>query len=148
VDEGDRRRLIWICGAIAVVIVAYWTAWFTHRSLVASASGAVYVDFEQAFPLADGFIVLFLLLGARALRRHSANAVLFLLLGAGAGFYLGGMDVLFDLEHGIWSHGANGLVELVINIVTFAASAYFSSWVWSHRRALDSPSGESGGAGR
>lgn len=147
-DERDRRRLVWICGVIAAVIVAYWVAWFAHRSLVASASSPVYVNFEQAFPLADGFIVLVLLLGARALRRRAANAVLFLLLGAGAGFYLGGMDVLFDLEHGIWSRGVNGLVELVINIVTFSASVYFSRWVWSHRRALDPPSGEPGGADR
>lgn len=147
-DEGDRRRLIRACGVIAAVIVAYWMAWFTHRSLVASASGPVYVNFEQAFPLADGFIVLFLLLGARALRRHAPNAILFLLLGAGAGFYLGAMDVLYDIEHGIWSRGANGLIELAINIVTFAASVYFSRWVWSHRRMLDPPSGESDGAGR
>ncbi len=140
--EHVRRRLIGACLAVATLIVAYWVAWFAHRSLVASSSSALYVGFEQAFPLADGLIVVFVLLGARALHRRSSSAVLLLLLGAGAGFYLGAMDVLFDLEHAIWSRGANGLVELAINIVTFAASLFFSTWVWRHRRELDPPEGE------
>jgi hypothetical protein len=59
-----------------------------------------------------------------------------LLLGAGAGFYLGGMDVLFDLEHGIWTKGANGVVELAINVVTFVAALALSTWSWRHRGAL------------
>lgn len=147
-DEGVRRRLIWACWAVAGVIVAYWVMWFAHRSLVAASSGSLYVGFEQAFPLADGLIVVFVLLGARALSRRAPSAVLLLLLAAGAGFYLAGMDVLFDLEHGVWSRGANGLVELAINIVTVAASLFFSSWVWSHRRELDPPSRGDEPAGR
>lgn len=141
-SDCQRRRLIGACLTLAAVIAAYWALWFTHRSLVASSTGSVYVNFEQAFPLADAFIVLFLLLSARALARRSPSAVLFLLLGAGAGFYLGGMDVLFDLEHDIWSRGANGLVELAINIVTFVAATSIARWVWSHRRALDPASNE------
>ncbi|MBW4078405.1 MAG: hypothetical protein HIU84_07855 [Acidobacteria bacterium] len=146
--ESVRRRLIVACLAVAALIVAYWTMWFAHRSLVASSSGALYVGFEQAFPLADGLIVLFVLLGAHALRRRSPSAVLFLLLAAGAGFYLGAMDVLFDLEHSIWFRGANGLVELAINIVTIGASLFFSAWTWAHRRELDPPQGEGQPAGR
>lgn len=133
----SRRRLIAICYVLALVIVLYWVAWYARRSLVATESTPVYLNFEQAFPLADGFIVLFLVLAARALRRGRSSAVLFLLLGAGAGLYLGAMDVLFDIEHGIWSHGANGIVELVINVVTFAAAVLLSRWVWTHRRELD-----------
>jgi len=133
----SRSSMIVACCALATIVVLYWVLWFAHRSLVASETTGVYVNFEQAFPLADGFIVLFLLLSAWALRRRSPAALLFLLMGAGAGFYLGGMDVLFDLEHGIWSHGANGAIELVINVLTFAASASIARWTWRHRRELD-----------
>ena len=124
------------CCALAAIIVTYWVLWFVHRSLVASETSSVYVNFEQAFPLADGFIVVFLLLSAWALRRRSPTALLYLLLGAGAGFYLGGMDVLFDLEHGIWSHGANGVIELAINVLTFAAAWSIARWTWHRRRDL------------
>ncbi len=130
------------CYVVSLVIVAYWVAWFSHRSLVAASSGAVYTSFEQAFPLADGVIVVLLVLGARALARRSPFAVAYLMLGAGAGFYLGAMDVLFDLEHGIWAKGANGVVELAINIVTVATALTFARWTWRHRRTLDPPGGE------
>ena len=104
----SRARPVAVCYALATIIVLCWVAWFSHRSLIASESNPVYVNFEQAFPVVDGLIVIFLLLSARALRRGSSSVVLFLLLGAGAGFYLGGMGVLCDIEHGIWSRGSKG----------------------------------------
>jgi hypothetical protein len=122
---------------LAVIIALYWVLWYSHRSFVASENTRVYVNFEQSFPLADGFIVACLLLSARALRRRSPTAVLFLLVGAGAGFYLCAMDVLFDLEHGIWVKGANGVVELCINVATLLAATALTRWTWSHRRELD-----------
>lgn len=141
-DALEVTRAILACYVVSLVIIAYWVAWFSHRSLVAASSGAVYTNFEQAFPLADGLIVLFLVLGARALARRSPLAVAYLLLGAGAGFYLGAMDVLFDLEHGVWTKGVNGLVELAINAVTVVAAVAFSRWTWRRRRALDPLRGE------
>jgi len=138
-----RRRVVVLSYFVGALVVLYWVAWFAHRSLVATSTGAIYTNFEQAFPLADGLIVVWVLLGARALQRRSSLAVPFLLLGAGAGFYLGAIDVLFDLEHGVWAKGANGLVELAINVATFALSSYFAYWAWTNRRELD-PSG--GGA--
>ena len=46
------------------------------------------------------------------------------------------MDVLYDLEHGIWGRGANGLVELGINIVTLAVATFLGRWSWQRRDAL------------
>ena len=132
-----KRRVVALCYVVAGVVVLYWVLWFTNRSSVAASTGRVYTNFEGAFPLADALIVVALLAGARALTRGSSLAVLFLLLGAGAGFYLGAMDVLFDLEHGIWAKGVNGLVELVINVATLALASYFTVWVWTNRRVLD-----------
>lgn len=134
------RKLVVTCYVLAAVIALYWTAWFSRRSLVATEATPVYVNFEQAFPLADGFIVVFLLLSARALGQRSSSALLFLLLGI--------MDVLFDLEHGIWSRGVNGVVELAINVVTFAAAIVLARWVWFHRHELDDARDERGGVGQ
>jgi hypothetical protein len=126
---------------LAIIIVLYWVLWYSHRSLVASENSKLYVNFEQAFPLADGFIVVCLVLAALSLQRRAPTALLFLLVGTGAGFYLCAMDVLFDLEHGIWGKGANGVVELCINVLTLLAASVLSRWTWSHRRELD-PRGE------
>jgi hypothetical protein len=120
-----------------MLIVLYWLAWYAHRALVASESSKVYVNFEQSFPLADGFLVACLVLGAVSLRRRAPTALLFLLVGAGGGFYLCAMDVLFDLEHGVWAKGANGAVELVLNVLTLLAATSLARWTWTRRRELD-----------
>ena len=121
---------------LAIIIVLYWVLWYSHRSLVASENSKLYVNFEQAFPLADGFIVACLVLAAISLQRRAPTALLFLLVGTGAGFYLCAMDVLFDLEHGIWGKGANGVMELVINVVTLALSLFVLRWTWVRRDEL------------
>jgi hypothetical protein len=46
-----RHRLIRLMLVPAALLVAYWTAWFGDRTLVASDHTAVYVAFEQSFPL-------------------------------------------------------------------------------------------------
>ena len=56
--------------------------------------------------------------------------------GGGAGIYLGCMDALYDVEHGIWGRGAGGAIELVIVIVTFAFSISLLRWGWRRRHTL------------
>jgi hypothetical protein len=120
----------------SLIIIAYWAAWALHRSLVASGTSLPYVTFEDAFPLADFLLVVLMLLGAWALQARRPSALAFLLLGAGGGLYLFCMDVLYDLQHGVWGSGANGVVELGINIVTLALSVFVGGWAWRHRDAL------------
>ena len=134
--EQQRTRVIVLLCVASGVMAAYWVAWFAHRSLVASATGTPYTWFENAFPAADGLLIVFMLLAARALRRRQPTALLWLLLGSGGGLYLFLMDVLYDLEHGIWGRGANGLVELGINLVTLAVATFLGRWSWQRRDAL------------
>ena len=54
--------------------------------------------------------------------------------------FLSSMDVLYDVEHGVWGHGANGVTEVVINIATLAVSIGIARWTWRRRRALLSDS--------
>ena len=135
-DEHQRTRVIVLLCVASGVMAAYWVAWFAHRSLVASSTGTPYTWFENAFPAADGLLIVFMLLAARALHRRQPTALLWLLLGSGGGLYLFSMDVLYDLEHGIWGRGANGLVELGINIVTLAVATFLGRWSWQRRDAL------------
>ncbi|HLX89150.1 MAG TPA: hypothetical protein VKR22_11925 [Acidimicrobiales bacterium] len=145
VSDTARRRLPVLLVGVAAVTVAYWALWYSHRSLVASETRPAYYEFENAFPLADGWIVLSLLGAAWTLRRHSSAALGWLLAGGGAGLYLFCMDVLYDLEHGIWSKGSGGATELVINVATLVLSLGLLRWSWRRRRALlDAPAGPAG----
>ena len=135
-DRTSRRRMAALLVAASFVIIAYWVAWFLHRSLVASDTSVAYTWFEDAFPLADGLLASALILGARALVVGRPSVVLWLLMGSGGGMFLCSMDVLYDAEHGVWGHGANGVIELVINIATLAVSVGMARWTWRRRTAL------------
>ena len=50
-----RRRVIWVLAAVVALDIAYWVAWYADRSLVASNTRPAYYEFENAFPLADGW---------------------------------------------------------------------------------------------
>ena len=136
-DVPGRRVVSRVLIVSAVVMVAYWVLWFAARGTVASNSRPAYYEFENAFPVADAWITWCLLAAWLTLRRGRPLALLWLIAGGGAGLYLFGMDVLYDLEQGIWwRSGAGGVIELGINVVTLAVSLGLLTWAWRHRTAL------------
>jgi hypothetical protein len=131
-----RRVLIVLLLSLAVMI-AYWALWFTARDVVASNNRPAYVEFENAFPAADAWLTGCLIGAALTLPARRPSALFWLLAGGGAGVYLFGMDVLYDLEHGIWwSSGAGGVIELVINLLTLAVGLGLLRWAWRRRNWL------------
>ena len=121
----------------SVIMISYWVLWFAARSTVASNHRSAYYEFENAFPLADGWITVCLLAAAIALRAQRPTALLWLLAGGGAGIYLFGMDVLYDVENGVWwRSGAGGVIELAINVLTLAISVGLLRWAWLRRDVL------------
>jgi hypothetical protein len=117
----------------ALLILAYWVIWFfVDRDLLASLHTDYYYRFENAFPLADAWLGLLLILATVGLMLRRPWGLLAGLLGGGAGIYLGCLDVLFDLENGVYCVPASGdasgvIIEIIINILPFA-----SDWVPSH----------------
>jgi hypothetical protein len=64
-----------------------------------------------------------------------------MLLAGSASVYLAGMDILFDLENGIYrasTGAANLAVELFINIGCLTGGAAIIAFAWRHRVALQS----------
>jgi hypothetical protein len=135
-DARSRRTMATVLLVAALLIVAYWIAWLAHRSLVASETAPGYTQFEDAFPLADGWLALCLVAASYCLVTARRAALFWLLAGGGAGLYLFAMDVLYDLQHGVWGKGANGLIELVINLVTLGLSVFVLHWTWIRKEAL------------
>lgn len=124
-----------------VLIVAYWAIWYgVDRNLLASSHAPTYYAFENAFPAADVWLALALLLAIAGIARRRPSAVLWTLLGGGAGIYLGCMDVLFDLENGIYAirPGADAsapFIEGAINVITFTFGITIIIWMWRNRAA-------------
>lgn len=136
ITRADLRRLT-TAGVVALAaLVAYWTLWAVARPVVATSTQQGYVDFEQAFPVADAWLGVAVLLAVVSARRRRPVALLWLLAAGGAGIYLFCMDVTWDLQHGTYGTGAGGLIELAVNLLTAGLSGWILRWAWRRRAAL------------
>lgn len=123
--------------ATVVLIAAFWTVWFVRNDWLASDSSPGYHSFENAFPLADAWVAGCAALAFAALRTRRPTAVLWLLLTAGGAGFLTLIDVLYDLENGIYAKGAGGAIEAVINVLTASLTVLCATYGWRARRQLD-----------
>jgi len=125
--------------AAFVALLAYWIIWFfVNREWLASTDTQAYYVFENAFPAADGWLAVGCAFGAWALHKRKASALFWLLAGGSSSIYLGLMDVLFDLENGIYlapkgDWGAVG-TEVAINVYSLGVGAWALWFGWRHRR--------------
>jgi hypothetical protein len=129
---GVTRWLIVTCA----LLVGYWIFWFADRGVVASDHTLQYIAFEQSFPLADAWLLAALLTAAIQLRRRRPSALMWVFVVGGAGVYLAAMDVLYDLQHGIYTKPQGGAIELGINLVTAVSSIGIMRFGWHFRNAL------------
>jgi hypothetical protein len=127
-----------------VATTAYWVVWFgVDRELLASAHTASYYAFENSFPIADAWMTLVGLAATVALFRRRASSLLWSIAAGTTSIYLGLLDVLFDLENGIYRSVDSGgvIVEIVINVLTLAMGAVVLIWAWRKRRELSAFAG-------
>jgi hypothetical protein len=126
--------LLWI--AVAVV-VAYWVVWFfIDRSALASLDTPSYFAFESSFPLADGWLAVTWAASAALLGARRPSAMFWLLASGSASLYLGFMDILFDLENGVYRASDTGAVatEIVINVSSLGIGVWTLWFGWAHRK--------------
>jgi FtsH-binding integral membrane protein len=136
ITERGRRRVVGTLLAAAALLVAYWAAWLVNRSMLASDTRPAYYEFEAAFVLADAWLAFCLVAAARALAARRAVALLWLLAAGGAGGFLLGTDLLYNLQQGVWFASRQGLAELLRNLVTLAGTVGLFAWTWPRRAEL------------
>ena len=124
-----------------VTTIAYWVVWFgADRDILASAHTPEYYAFENSFPLADGWMVATGIAATWGLVRRRAASFFWCIASGAISVYLGALDVLFDLENGIYTaaDGNTGgvIVELIINVLTLSLGSVVMIWAWAQRRQL------------
>lgn len=125
---------------VGIAVIAYWAAWFAAPELVrARAPGAadysIYVAFEGAFLLPDGWVAVASLAGAAGLWLMRDWGLLLTLLGAGAGVFLGLIDLLYDLEHGMYvplSGNAALKLAIIAGLLILCPLSAYLAWQQSH----------------
>jgi len=126
-----RRLLLWMFAIAIVIDVAYWAIWFTERDWLASEHREAYYQFENAFPLADAWLGIACVLAFVTLWREQRAATFWTACAGSAGLYLFGMDLLYDLEHGIFAKGGGGVVEAGIVALTLVFSLTALRYAWT-----------------
>lgn len=125
-----RRTVQWLLVGAIVLDIAYWSIWFIDRDVLASEHRVAYYEFENAFPLADLWLGVACLLALLALRADRPSATFWLTAAGSAGLYLFGMDLLYDLQHGIFTSGGGGIIEAAIVAVTLVFSLTVIRFAW------------------
>ena len=123
-----------------VGVVLYWTTWFFAPEIIQARSPdahdyQIYVTFEQAFPLADSWLAIAALIGVVGLWRMRDWGFLFSLLASSAAIFLGLMDLLYDLEHGMFiPFTSEAGIELIIVLLMLLLAPLQIYLLWRHRR--------------
>lgn len=122
-------------GVAIAIDIAYWAIWFTDRDVLASEHTQAYYEFENAFPLADLWLGVACLLALVGLLRGTRSATFWLVCAGSAGLYLFGMDLLYDLENGIFTSGGGGAIEAGIVALTLVFSVTVLRFAWQRQPA-------------
>jgi hypothetical protein len=136
ITERSRRRVIGALLAGAALLVLFWAVWLLDRTLLASDTRPAYYEFEAALGLGDLWLAFCLAAAARALAARRAAALLWLLAAGGAGGFLVAVDLLYNLQHGVWFASQRGLAELVRDLATAAGTVGLFTWAWPRRAEL------------
>lgn len=117
---GDRVHTGFMLLA-ALGTLAYWLVYFTSGATQVRGD-EVYIAFENAFPLADGWMALCYVLAAYFLWRGDRRALLWGLCAGSAMIFLGCMDLLFNLEQDHFRAPISAEMWAEIVIVAFCLS--------------------------
>jgi hypothetical protein len=117
----------------ALGVIAYWAVYFSSGATQVRSDN-VYLSFENAFPLADGFMSLCFLLAAYFLWSARRPALLWGISAGSTMFYLACMDFLFNLEQGHFRAPLSPEMWAEIIIVAWCAGfGPFTVWrIWQH----------------
>lgn len=117
----------------AIFTAGYWLVYFTSGAMQAR-SDAIYLGFENSFPLADSWMALALVISAWCLLRGDSRAVPWGICAGSAMVYLAAMDLSFDLEQSVFSAAMNfkAVIEAAINLSCWILGPLTIARFWRH----------------
>jgi len=122
----------------AVVTIAYWVNYFIAGD-VRVVPDLWYRAFEDAFPVADGWMSACMIAGGVGFWRGKPSAPLFGLMAGSALIYLAAMDITFNVERGLYRLlPASGpmVTEAIINAASLVLGIVTVAMCWSRARAI------------
>lgn len=131
-ESRAARTLAALLIVTAIVTVLYWASYFTGGE-VKTIDARWYTAFENAFPVADGWLAATSLLAGIGLWRSARWGALMGLLAGSALLYLAAMDITFDIENGMYALVPTSVqmqFETLINVWSLALGIWTVIACW------------------
>ncbi|MFX0013129.1 MAG: hypothetical protein ACFFB2_04815 [Promethearchaeota archaeon] len=111
----------------ALLIIGFWIGWFLDllKSSLPDPLFETYLAFESAFPVADTWIVILLLISAYGILTGKSYGSFFAAAAGGALVFLGLIDISFNLQQGIYEYD---LLAIPINLVATIGGGVLLVW--------------------
>ncbi len=122
--------------AIAVGIISFWIAFFSADlvSINDPHLKEIYLAFESAFPVADIYLSILLIIGGIGLLKRMSFGFLFSLLGGASLIFLGLLDISFNTQHGIYLLGiGEAILNIFINSLCLGGGIFLIVTIWKNR---------------
>jgi hypothetical protein len=122
--------------AVAFGIIAFWVVFFSTDmvNIEDSRLKEVYLAFETAFPVADFYLAIMLIIGGVGLLKRKLYGTVFSFMGGASLIFLGLLDVSFNTQQGIYSLGVEeAVMNVFINSLCIGFGSYLVRSVWKER---------------
>lgn len=122
--------------AVAFGIIAFWVAFFSTDmvDIRDSRLKEVYLAFESAFPVADLYLSIMLIIGGIGLMRKRFSGYLFSLMGGASLIFLGLLDISFNAQQGIYFIGlGEAVLNVFINLLCVGFGFYLVRSIWKDK---------------
>ena len=130
------RIFVWLEIIVGVLTLLYWAMFFFVPGSVQSSSERCYLVFERSFVAADVWMSIAFFLSAYYLLKKDVKGVLWGIVAGGTFVYLGCMDILYNLENGMYMHINAGMAgEIIINLASVIFGGITINYMWSFMKA-------------
>lgn len=122
--------------AIAVGIISFWIAFFSSDlvNIDDPHLKEIYLAFESAFPVADIYLSILLIIGGIGLLKKMSFGFLYSLLGGASLIFLGILDISFNTQHGIYLLGiGEAILNIFINSLCLCGGIFIIVTIWKNR---------------
>ncbi len=128
----DASTLFIVLEVLAgVFTIIFWILFFFVPNSVQSSNERCYMVFQRSFVAADLWMSIAFFLSAYYLYHHETAGILWGIVAGGTFVFLGLMDVLYNIENGMYKHINSGMFfEILINLVSLIFGGYTIHYTW------------------
>jgi hypothetical protein len=135
VTTGDRVNAVAL-GLGGAAMIGYWVSFFTNGA-VRTSDDRAWLDFEKSFVLADSYLAAVGLAAAPQMWRGRPPAVGLGIAAGSATTFLGLMDLLYNIQHGLYSDRSSEMkLETALNVASLVLGPLTMVRMWRARHRL------------